>query len=85
MIAKDFEDFTKKVVNAESIALNSEVGQELTRKLLQTKRAQNPNLTTEEWEKAKQEFMVFIFHEFLKSNPTLIREMGNHIYDKLNK
>lgn len=85
MIAKNYDDFTKKVVNAEAVALNSEAGQELTKKLLQMKLAQNPNMTAEEWEETKQEFMVFIFHEFLKSDPNLIREMGNHVYDKMNK
>lgn len=48
MIAKNFEEFTEKVVSAEAVALNSEVGQELTRKLLEMKLDQNPNMTTEE-------------------------------------
>lgn len=85
MIAKDFNDFTEKVVSAEQAALNSDVGQQLTKQLLQMKLTQNPNMTAEEWSKTKQEFMVFIFHEVLKSKPELIQEMGSHLYDKLNK
>lgn len=85
MIAKDFNDFTEKVVSAEQVALNSEVCQHLTQKLLQMKLTQNPNMTADEWSKTKQEFMVFIFHEIIKSKPELMQEMGGHLYDKLTK
>lgn len=85
MIAKNFEDFTEKVVSAEQTVLNSEVGQELTRKLLEMKLAQNPNMTDEEWAKTKQEFMSFIFGEVMKFKPELMRELGSHVYDKMNK
>ena len=60
MIAKNFKEFTEKAVNAETAALNSEVGQELVGKLLEMKLAQNPNMTAKEWGKTKQEFMVLI-------------------------
>ena len=85
MIAKNFNDFTEKVVSAEQVALNSDVGQQLTKQLLEMKLAQNPNMTADEWNKTKQDFMVFIFHEMLKFNPELIQEFGGHLYDKLNQ
>lgn len=85
MIAKNFDEFTEKAVNAETAALNSKVGQELTRKLLEMKLDQNPNMTTEEWSKTKQEFMAFIFAEIMKFNPELMHEMGSHVYDKMKK
>lgn len=83
MIAKNFNDFTEKVVSAEQTVLNSDIGQQLTNQLLQMKLEQNPNMTAEEWSKTKQEFMVFIFHEIIKSKPELMQEMGSHLYDKL--
>lgn len=85
MIAKNFEGFTEKAVNAEAAALNSEVGQELVGKLLEMKLAQNPNMTADEWNKTKQEFMVFIFAEMMKFKSELMQEMGRHLYNELNK
>lgn len=85
MIAKNFEEFMEKSVNAETAVLNSEVGQELVGKLLEMKLAQNPNMTVEEWSKTKQEFMVFVFAEMLKFKPELMQEMGGHLYNELNK
>lgn len=85
MIAKNFQDFTEKVVSAEAAVLNSEIGRELTRKLLEMKLSENPNMTDEEWAKTKQEFMVFIFGEIMKFKPELMKEFGSHVYDKMNK
>lgn len=85
MIANNFNEFTEKFISAETVALNSQPGQELTAKLLEMKLAQNPNLTKEEWDRTKQEFMVFVFHEILKFKPELMQEMSKHLYIELNK
>lgn len=66
MIANNFDEFVSKVSEAERKALNNETGQELTKQLLQMKLKQNPNMTKEEWQKTKSEFMTFIFCVMMK-------------------
>jgi len=67
MIANNFHEFVEKSVNAVAAVLNSDLGQELTQKLLEMKLAQNPHMTADEWSKVKQGFMVFVFEEAMKS------------------
>ena len=83
-IAKNFNEFVNKVEAAERTVLNSEIGQEMTNKLLQMKLAENPNLTPEEWKQTKSEFMTFIFCEFVKNTPEAMNELASHVYNEIN-
>lgn len=64
---------------------NNEMGKELVTNLLNSKLAENPNMTEQEWETTKQQFMVFMFAEMLKANPELMKMYGEHIYNELRK
>lgn len=83
MIANNFDEFVEKVIKAETSALNSKEGQELTGYLLEAKLKENPNMTTEEWNKTKQEFMMFIFAKIMEESSELMKEMVKHTYNEL--
>lgn len=85
MIATNFDEFVNVVTEAERKALNSEVGQKMTEKLLQMKLAENPNMTEDEWKQTKSEFMTFIFAVMMNENKELMSELGTHVYNQLNK
>lgn len=83
MIAGTFDDFTKTVINQIFNHLNGDTGQEMTKRLLRMKLEENPGMTVEEWEKCKQEFAIFIFHQLLDSNKDLMSEFAIHTYHTL--
>ena len=85
MIANNFEEFVSKIEDAERIALNTAKGQELTKELLKMKLEENPNMTQDEWQRTKSEFMTFIFCQFVIEYPEAMQEMGTHVYNELNK
>ncbi len=85
MIAKDFNEFIDKVSQAERKVLNTEAGQALTQELLKMKLADNPNMTPEEWQQTKSEFMTFIFYQFVKDCPEAMSELEDHVYNELKK
>ena len=84
-IAKDFNEFTFKAVNATANTLNSEAGQELVNALREQALIKNPQMTEAEWAKIKQDFLVFMFFNLMKENPDLMKEMGEHLFNELNK
>lgn len=85
-IANDYNEFVKKVADVEAAMLNSsDVGQELVQKLLEMKLASNPHLTVEEWNRTKQEFLVFLFAMLLDDKPELRDELGRHLWGELQK
>ena len=84
MLAENLNDFVQKVSEAERTALNSPAGQELTQKLLEMKLVQNPNLTPEEWQNTKSQFMIFMFATFVKEVPEAMQELGFHLWHELN-
>lgn len=47
-IANNYDEFVKKVTDAEMEMLNGDAGQELVQKLLEMKLASNPHLTVKE-------------------------------------
>ena len=47
------------------------------------KLAENPNMTPDEWQQAKNEFMTYIFCNALMNFPELMDEFANHTFDKL--
>ena len=85
MIAKDFDGFVEKVSNAIRVALNTPFGQEMTKKLLEMKLAQNPRMTQEEWKKTKSEFMAFLFCQFVQDTPGAMKELAGHVWDELQE
>ena len=84
MIATNSNDFIKKIADAEcSMLNNTEIGKKLSDDLLKMKLENNPNMSVDEWNETKQQFVVFLFHEALKSNETLMNEFTTHIYNEL--
>lgn len=84
-IANNFDEFIEKVSEAERKALNMPAGQEMTQKLLEMKLAANPNLTPEEWQQTKSEFMTFLFAMFVKETPEAMQKLGSHVWHELRK
>lgn len=84
-IANNFDEFVTKVEEAERTMLNTEDGQKLTKELLNMKLEDNPNLTPEEWQQTKSEFMTFLFFQFVKDNPEAMEEFSGHVYNELRK
>lgn len=85
MLAQNFNEFVEIMTEAERKALNTPAGQEWTKQLLQMKLEQNPNMTAEEWQRTKSEFMTFIFFAFVKETPEAMRELGQHVWNELQK
>lgn len=83
---KDFDGFVNHCSDAIRRTLNnSEPGQELTKRLLEMKLAENPNITTEEWANIKSKFMTFLFLKMVQDTPDLMHEMAGHVYNELRK
>lgn len=84
-VADNFDGFVEKVSDAIRTVLNTEMGQDITEKLLRLKLAENPQLTEEEWKATKSDFMTYMFCAFVKDNPSAMEELGEHVYNELNK
>lgn len=83
MIAGNFDEFVEKVTQAERKALNTPFWQEITEKLLAMKLAENPNMTQEEWQDTKSQFLTFLFAMFVKETPEAMAELAQHCWDEL--
>lgn len=83
MIAGNFDEFVEKITQAERKALNTPFGQEITEKLLAMKLAENPNMTQEEWQDTKSQFLTFLFAMFVKETPEAMAELAQHCWDEL--
>lgn len=83
MIAGSFDEFVEKITQAERKALNTPFGQEMTEKLLAMKLAENPNMTQEEWQDTKSQFLTFLFAMFVKETPEAMAELAQHCWDEL--
>lgn len=46
---------------------------------------ENPQMTVEEWEKTKVDFLTFVTLSFIKETPEAMKEMGSHVYNELRK
>ena len=84
-IANNFDEFVENVSEAERKALNMPAGQEMTQKLLEMKLAANPNMTPEEWQQTKSEFMTFLFAMFVRETPEAMQELGHHVWNELQE
>ena len=85
MIANNFNDFVEKVTEAERTALNTPEGQEITKKLLEMKLAQDPDMIPEEWQNTKSQFLTFLFAMFVKENPEAMKELGTHVWNEMQE
>ena len=83
MIAGSCDEFVEKITQAERKALNTPFGQEITEKLLAMKLAENPNMTQEEWQDTKSQFLTFLFAMFVKETPEAMAELAQHCWDEL--
>lgn len=83
MIAGSFDEFVENITQAERKALNTPFGQEITEKLLAMKLAENPNMTQEEWQDTKSQFLTFLFAMFVKETPEAMAELAQHCWDEL--
>ena len=83
MIAANFNEFVEKTSEAIRKTLNTEMGQEITTALLKQALEKNPNMTAEEWQQMKSEFMTFIFAMFVKETPEAMHELATHTYNEL--
>lgn len=84
-IAKNFDEFVEKVEAAERTVLNSEAGQEITKKYLELCLRENPKMTAEEWKAKKSGLMTAIFCTFCLENEDAKRELAEHVYNELRK
>lgn len=82
-IASDFNDFVDKITEAERTVLNTPIGQELTQSLLSMKLESNPNMTVEEWQDTKSEFLTYLFAMFVRETPEAMQELGHHVWNEL--
>lgn len=82
--SNNYEQFIKKAIQAEVAALNSKKGEQIMSELLDAAKEANPNLTPEEWSKMKEQFLMYIFAEMLKSNPEFKKQFAHLVWQKLN-
>lgn len=83
MIAGSFDEFVEKITQAERKALNTPFGQEITERLLKMKLEENPDMTVEEWQDTKSQFLTFLFAMFVKETPQAMAELARHTWDEL--
>lgn len=84
-IADNINDFVKKIIEAERETMNTPYGQEITKKLFKLKLATNPDITKEEWQQLKSEFLIFLFVMFGRETPEVMKELGKHIWNELRQ
>lgn len=83
MIAGSFDEFVEKITQAERKVLNTPFGQEITERLLKMKLEENPDMTAEEWQDTKSQFLTFLFAMFVKGTPQAMAELAQHTWDEL--
>lgn len=81
----NYEDFIKKIITAETTALNSEKGQQILQELLDRAKEQNPDLTVAEWAEIKKQFMIFVFRDILKENPNFMSQFVGLVKEEIRK
>lgn len=84
MVASNFNEFVKTASDAIRTALNeTEVGQQLSKELLEDTLRKNPDMTEEEWGAIKSQFMTFLFAKLVTDRPELMEELASHTYNEL--
>lgn len=85
MIANDFDSFCIRMLDNVQSGLNSDGGRKVTRELLRTMLKKNPDLTPEEWNNTKRDFMTFCFWKVIQETPDLMDEFSRHVYNMLRE
>ena len=67
------EQTINKLVQAVVMALNSEKGAEIMKTLLDESLKQNPDLTNEEWQEIKKNFINLVVKDVVNANPDLLK------------
>lgn len=67
------EQTINKLVQAVVMALNSEKGTEIMKTLLDESLKQNPDLTNEEWQEIKKNFINLVVKDVVNANPDLLK------------
>jgi len=84
MIAENFKGFVDTASDAIRKMLNeTEIGQQLTKDVLDEALRKNPNMTAEEWQDIKSQFMTFLFAKLVSDHPELMEELATHAYNEL--
>lgn len=84
MIAENFKGFVDTASDAIRKMLNeTEIGQQLTKDILDEALRKNPNMTAEEWQDIKSQFMTFLFAKLVSDHPELMEELATHTYNEL--
>lgn len=83
MIAQNATEFCTKAADAICKALNNETGQKITEKMLEKALEQNPEMTPNEWQKLKEQFVQFVFVQYMMHDKEAMNEFAGHIYDEL--
>lgn len=78
---KKQEDIIERAIKAETAALNSPKGQEIMQQLFDQAKAQNPNLTADEWSEIKKNFLIVTFNEIVKENPEFVSHFAKIVKD----
>lgn len=84
MIAQNFKGFVDTASDAIRKMLNeTDIGQQLTKDVLDEALRKNPNMTAEEWQDIKSQFMTFLFAKLVSDHPELMEELATHTYNEL--
>lgn len=84
MIAENFKGFVDTASDAIRKMLNeTDIGQQLTKDVLDEALRKNPNMTAEEWQDIKSQFMTFLFAKLVSDHPELMEELATHTYNEL--
>lgn len=84
-IGNDYYSFLDNLTELIRNSLNSCSGEEIRRELLEQSLKENPDMTKEEWEHIKVDFMEYVVLSTIKESPALMNEMAEHIYNELKK
>ena len=84
VLAGHLDEFTGKILNAITEALNTTIeGRQIVSDLHEEELRRNPLLTDQEWSTIKAQFMVFLFHQIMTECPLMKHEFALHVYDAL--
>ena len=86
MIARNLDEFTEKTIDVIVNGLNkTEEGKQIMTALLNEKLANDPDMTPEQWQQVKQQFLVYVFHKLVRENDELMHEMASHFYNEIRE
>lgn len=78
----NYEKTIADIIQVETDALNSEKGQKILQKLYDEAKAENPDMTAEEWSGIKKGLLISVFRELVKENPVVEQQLGK-LFEKM--